>query len=111
MLRSSPGERADMLDKAMRVGKVKLIILCGVFVRTSLKSMPSDDIDILIVGDDLDKKKLTHFLKTVEADIGREIRYVIMERDEFEYRLSMFDRFIRKILDGPHEKLVSKIDI
>lgn len=111
VLKSSPGERADMAERALKVGKIKLIILSGVFVRPSLKIVSSDDIDMLIVGDDLDKKKITHFLKSVEADVGREIQYVIMEKEEFQYRLSMFDRFIRKILDSPHEKILNKLDI
>ncbi len=111
VLKSSAAERADMAERALRVGKIKLIILAGVFVRPSLKIIAGDDIDMLIVGDDLDKKKMTHFLKSVEADVGREIQYVIMEKDEFQYRLSMFDRFIRKILDSPHEKILNKLDV
>ena len=34
-----------------------------------------------------------------------------MEKDEFEYRYGMFDRFVRVLLEGPHEKLINKLGL
>ena len=52
-----------------------------------------------------------NFLKKLEAEIGKEITYSLMEKDEFSYRLSMFDRFVTIMLESPHEKLVNKLEI
>lgn len=111
VLKSSPSEKTDIVNKVNRLGKIKLVILAGVFMRESLKMTPKEEIDLLIVGDDVDSRKLTYFLKTLEAEVGRDVRFVVMEKDEFKYRLSMFDRFVHSILESPHEKIVNKLGI
>jgi len=55
--------------------------------------------------------KLRTFLRSLEAEIGREIKFSLMDREEFDYRFGMFDRFIRVLLEGPHEKIINKIGI
>jgi hypothetical protein len=34
-----------------------------------------------------------------------------MEKEEFIYRHGMFDRFVRVLLEGPHEKIINKLGI
>jgi hypothetical protein len=67
--------------------------------------------DLFIVGDDVDKAKLAKFLKALEAETGSEIRFGLMEKDEFKYRYDMFDRFLRVLLEGPHRKIINKLDM
>jgi len=111
VLKSSPSEKTDIVNKVNRLGKIKVVILAGVFMRETLKSVPKEEIDLFIVGDDVDSRKLSYFLKTLEAEVGRDIRYAVMEKEEFKYRLGMFDRFVYTILEGPHEKIVNKLGI
>lgn len=109
ILKSLPAEKDTMIKKINRLGKVKLAVISGVFMN---KDNPDPYIpDLLIVGDDLDKRKLRLFLKAMEAEVGKEIKFVILDKDEFQYRLAMFDRFIRVLLEGPHEKLINKLEI
>jgi len=35
----------------------------------------------------------------------------VMDKEEFEYRLSMFDRFVRVFIEGPHEKLINRLEL
>ena len=51
------------------------------------------------------------FLRSLEAEVGREIRLSIMDKEEFEYRYGMFDRFVRVMLEGPHEKIINKLGL
>lgn len=111
VLKSSPSDKVDIVDKVNRLGKIKLVILAGFFMRDTLKMIPKEEIDLLIVGDDVDSRKLSYFLKTLEAEVGRDVRYVVMEKDEFKYRLNMFDRFVHSIMEGPHEKIINKLGI
>lgn len=89
-----------------RTGKIKLIVLSGIFLRED-----ASRIDMLIVGDKINKKSLESALKHVESEVGKELSYAAMDTKEFHYRLGMYDKFIRDILDYPHEKLVDKINI
>ena len=67
--------------------------------------------DLLLVGDSMKETKLDKVLKSIEAEIGKEIVYAVFKTDDFMYRLGMYDRFIRDILEYPHEKAVNKLNI
>ena len=109
ILKSSPAEKDKMIKRISGLGRIKLAIASGVFTGGSDPASYRDsEVDLFIVGDDINKKRLRTFLKSLEAEVGKEIKFGLMEKDEFEYRHGMFDRFIRVLLDGPHEKLINK---
>ena len=62
--------------------------------------------DLLIVGDDR-TKKLTHWAEVVEKKEGKPLNYVIMSRDDFQYRLNVKDRFVSEVLEM---SILEKID-
>ena len=57
-----------------------------------------EGIDLLIIGNDR-TKKLTHWAELIEKKQGKPINYVIMSPDDFSYRKSVRDRFVREILE------------
>ena len=57
-----------------------------------------EGIDLLIIGNDR-TKKLTHWAELVEKKQGKPINYVIMSPDDFSYRKSVRDRFIKEVLE------------
>jgi hypothetical protein len=59
----------------------------------------------------VNSRKLRSFLKALEAEVGKEIKFALMEKEEFLYRLAMFDRFVRVVIESPHEKLINKLNI
>ena len=109
VLKSSPAEKNRLVEKINRLGRIKLAIISGVFMNK--ENADPTVADLLIVGDDIENRKLKPFLKGIEAEVGKEIKFAVMEKDEFQYRLSMFDRFIRVLLEGPHEKLINKLGL
>jgi hypothetical protein len=109
ILKSSPAEKNKLVARLNKLGRVKLAIISGVFInRENLDPLISD---LLIVGDDIDKRKLRVFLKATEAEVGKEIRFTLMDKEEFQYRMAMFDRFIRVLLESPHEKLINRLEV
>src|SRR3989344_7785480 len=112
IMKSSPAEKDKMIKKISALGRIKLAVAAGVLVSNGKHTSISDsDVDLFIVGDDINKSKLRAFLKSLEAEVGKEIRFGLMEKDEFEYRYSMFDRFVRVLLEGSHEKLINKLGL
>ena len=98
-----------MIERINKLGRIKLAIVAGIFIN---KENPDPTVvDLLIVGDDIENRKLRPFLKSLEAEVGKEIKFSIMEKDEFQYRFAMFDRFIRVLFEGPHEKLINKLGL
>jgi len=67
--------------------------------------------DLVLVGDNLRRPLVEQAIKGLEADLGRELVYALLETRDFNYRLSASDKFIRDLLEYPHERLVNKLGI
>lgn len=106
LLNQDAVNKHGIVKRISGTGKIKLVVLSGIFLRED-----ASRIDMLIVGDQLNKKSLESALKHVESEVGKELSYAAMDTKEFHYRLGMYDKFIRDILDYPHEKLVDKIGL
>lgn len=96
----------SLVKKFSNVGRIKLFIASGVFIQEW-----DTRVDLLIVGDDLNLNRLDTVMKSIEAEVGKEIIYSAFETSDFEYRYGMHDRLIRDILDLPHTTLVDKLGI
>lgn len=57
-----------------------------------------EGVDLLLIGDDK-TKKLTRWAEVVEKKQGRPLNYVILERDDYLYRISVKDRFVMGVLE------------
>lgn len=109
ILKSSPAEKDRMIQRLNKIGRIKLAVISGIFINK--ENLDPLITDLFIVGDDIDRRKMRAFLKATEAEVGKEIRFTIMDKEEFQYRLAMFDRFIRVLLESPHEKLINRLGI
>ena len=96
----------EIIKRMNRAGKIKLLIISGVFIQD-----PESRVDLLVVGDNLKKGVVDSVIKSIEAELGKEIVYSAFETDDFKYRLSMFDKLIRDILDFPHQKILDRLDV
>ncbi|MBI2640660.1 MAG: hypothetical protein HYW91_02095 [Candidatus Sungbacteria bacterium] len=104
--KASVASRKKLHHQINGLGKVKLAILAGVFINND-----NSRTDLFIVGDAIKRGKLENFLSKVESELGRPLQYTVMDTKEFKYRLDMYDRFLRDILEYPHEKLINKLHI
>ena len=91
----------NLEDRFKQAGKIKLMIVSGVFIGEE-----KGRADLLIVGDKLKKNIIHQVVKGLEAEIGKELDYVVFDSEEFKYRLDMYDKLVCDILDLPHEKLI-----
>jgi len=95
---------ADTLDKKSiaenfrKIGRVKLLILSGIFIKNK-----DSRVDLLVIGDKMRRNKIEEEVKKLEAEIGMELVYATFDTKEFIYRLNMYDKLVRDILDFPHE--------
>lgn len=107
ILFASPVSKEDLLERIRKIGRCKLVILSGVLIQEDNDSK----IDLLIIGDNLSKGMFTKILKGIQADAGREISYVLMSVKDFRYRLDIRDKFVREILESPHEVILDRLKI
>lgn len=104
LINSKPLEPKELARKISNLGNIKLLLVAGVFTQDK-----ESRVDMLIVGDNVKNSSLDNTIKNIEAEIGKEVRYAFFNTDDFNYRLRMFDKLIRDILDYPHEKIINKI--
>lgn len=96
--------QCEGLKRIKQVGDVKLVLLSGVFL-----DYGKGKIDMLLVVNNVQRTKLAQIISFIEAEIGREIRYMLLDAEEFRYRLELTDRFLTDFFEGPHEELINRI--
>ncbi|MDP3998386.1 MAG: winged helix-turn-helix domain-containing protein [bacterium] len=102
---------ADILKNKGKLGKIKFAMLSGSFVRG--KSIGSEQVDLLIIGQKVVLPELSQIIRAEEARQGRELNYTVMTEDELSFRKKRRDPFIIAILGnsrvmviGDEEELV-----
>lgn len=97
---------ANILAALRRAGTLRLVVLSGLF-----SGVVESKIDLLVVGDKLDEKVLDASVHKLEAELGRELRFAAFSTEDFRYRVGVYDRLIRDVLDFPHIVLADKIGL
>ena len=108
VLKSSPASKSKIVKRIKGLGRIKLVVLSGIFMRPDRELSRTD---LLVVGDDISEKRFQNFLKQLEAEAGCEIQYSLLTSEEFNYRHKMMDRFLRDILERSNETLINKVGV
>lgn len=93
----------SLVDKLAKMGKIKLLILSGKFVNN-----PTVETDLLIVGS-INREKLKTFMKQLSRSFGEDVHYTVMTTKEYHYRKDVTDRFLYRILETGHIKMIDKV--
>lgn len=100
--KATPSSADRIKNRIQKIGHVKLVLISGALINSD-----KGRVDILIVGDAINKARLLEFLSDLESEVGRSLRYVYMNNDEFKYRKNMFDKFVIDIIEAPHKVLIN----
>lgn len=97
-------DKRELASRFRTVGRIKLFIVAGVFIGEE-KSRA----DILLVGESINKQKAEKMFEALSAELGRDVLYSVMDVEEYEYRFKMYDKFVRDIIDSPHDRVIDRI--
>ncbi|MFA6536669.1 MAG: hypothetical protein WC250_02185 [Candidatus Paceibacterota bacterium] len=106
LLDTSPAVSNQLLKRLKKSGRIKLVAVAGVFVQDY-----DNRIDLLVVGDRLNRVSIDQTMRTVESEIGRELKYAVLETADFKYRIGVCDKLIRDIFDYQHRILLDNIGV
>lgn len=84
------------------IGNVRLAFYTGQFTRDEASGT-----DLFIVGD-VNQTKLSKFVSELEEQEGKEIRFTLMQPQEFKYRQQVNDRFLSLVLSSKKQVLIDK---
>lgn len=106
LIDATPMTEKELVKMIAKAGVLKLVTISGVFLHDN-----EARVDLLVVGDHLKKGALIQSIAAIEAELGREIRYAFFETADFTYRLGLYDKLVRDILDFRHKKILNKLGI
>jgi hypothetical protein len=97
------GEAAEGdVQQLKNVGNIDLALLTGQLTRDERSG-----IDVLIIGD-VNQTQAGKYIMELEAKEGKELRYAVMDMEEFKYRQEVNDRFLTQVLTSKYQVLVDK---
>lgn len=98
--------QADVKARIARAGRADLLVLSGIFTDTV-----ESPVDLLIVGERLKEPAVERAIRLIEAELGAELRWVLLTTTEFRYRIDVFDRTVRDVLEHPHLAAVDRLGV
>jgi hypothetical protein len=97
----------DIHERLSGAGTIKLIVLSGVFTG----EWEEERLDLLIVGERINERRLRTLIRRLESELGKELRFALLDTDEFFYRFNMNDKLVRDVLDYTHRVALDKLNI
>lgn len=86
-------------------GELDYFVFTGRFV-----GRPEIPTDILLVGS-LDQTELQKIVAAFERELGHEINYTLLPKEEYIYRRQVMDRFILSIIEGQKIVMVDRLKL
>lgn len=92
-------------EKLKSLGHLDLVIYTGQFTRDE-----SSGVDILVVGE-VNRNAIQKYISDLEQQENKELRYVVMQVNEFNYRRQINDRFITTLLNAKKQIVIDTIGL
>ena len=106
LIDATPLSEREIVKKISTAGNMKLVLIAGIFLHN-----PDSRVDILIVGDHIKHSTVMSVTSSLVSELGKELRYAVFETPDFQYRMGIYDKLIRDILDSQHEKILNKLGL
>jgi predicted transcriptional regulator len=97
-------EQCKNLSRLRKSMAVKYAAVSGLFTGDEKAA-----VDIFIVVSDVRRARIDQAIRAIEAEVGKEIRYVLLDIEEFRYRIEMLDRFLKDFFECNYEEIVNRI--
>lgn len=94
------------LAKDLRaLGKIELAVFTGQFTRDE-----TSGVDVLIVGD-VNQAKTAKLMAELEKSENKELRYVVLTPDNYQYRVQINDRFINDLMNAKKQVIIASQNV
>lgn len=106
LFETAPINGKTVLKHLRKAGTMDFVVLAGIFVRDF-----DQRLDLLIAMKKYSATKVETAIRSLESELGVEIRYSAFESGDLVYRVGMYDKLTRDVFDYPHQIIVDKINI
>lgn len=106
LFETAPINGKTLLKHLRKAGTIDFVCIAGVFLRDFERRL-----DVLLAMKKVSEARIENAIRSLEAELGIEIRYAVFDSEELTYRVGMYDKLTRDVFDYPHQIIVDKIDI
>ncbi len=106
LFETAPIDGKTLLKHLRKAGTLDFVVATGVFVKEF-----DGRLDVLIAMKKLNETKIEAAIRSLESEIGVEVRYAAFSSEDLLYRVGMYDKLTRDVFDYPHQILIDKIGI
>lgn len=106
LFETAPIDGKNLVTHLRKAGPLDFVCIAGVFVREFEQRL-----DVLLAMKTLSQKKVEAAIRSLEAEIGMEIRYAAMSSEDLLYRVGMYDKLTRDVFDYKHQILIDRIGV
>lgn len=103
---TAPIDGKTVLNHLRKAGKFDFVVIAGVFVKNF-----DNRLDILVSMKNPNQPKIETAIRSLESELGIEIRYAAFSSKDLLYRVGMYDKLTRDVFDYPHIILVDRIGV
>lgn len=103
---TAPIDGKSLLKHLRPAGTLEFVGISGVFMRDF-----EQRVDVLLAVKKFSQANVEKAIRTIEAEVGMEVRFAAMSSQDIMYRAGMYDKLIRDFFDYPHKVLIDKIGL
>lgn len=106
LFETAPIDGKNLLRHLRQAGTLDFVGISGVFVRDFEQRL-----DVLLSMKKFSQSKIEKAIRSIEAEIGIEVRFAAMSSEDLMYRVGMYDKLTRDFFDYNHQVLIDKIGV
>jgi DNA-binding Lrp family transcriptional regulator len=106
LFETAPIDGKNLLKHLRSAGVLDFVGISGVFMRDFEQRL-----DVLLAMKKFSQAKVEKAIRSLEAEVGVEIRFAAMSSEDLMYRVGMYDKLTRDFFDYPNQVLIDKIGV
>ncbi|MCA9361635.1 hypothetical protein KC845_03710 [Candidatus Kaiserbacteria bacterium] len=106
LFETAPINGKTVMKHLRKAGVLDFVAVAGIFVREF-----DQRLDLLLTMKKIPNNKIETAIRSLEAELGVELRYSTMTSEDLLYRVGMYDKLTRDVFDYPHQILCDRIGV
>lgn len=106
LFETAPIDGKNLIKHLRKAGTLDFVGISGVFVRDFEQRL-----DVLLAMSKFNQAKVENAIRSLEAEVGIEIKFSAMSSEDLKYRVGMYDKLTRDFFDYNHQVLIDKIGV
>ncbi|MCF7815480.1 MAG: hypothetical protein K9M10_00250 [Candidatus Pacebacteria bacterium] len=106
LFETAPINGTTVLKHIRKIGPLDFVACTGIFMREFDRRL-----DLIVAMKKLNEGKVEVAIRSLEAELGIEIRYATFTTEDLLYRVGMYDKLTRDVFDYQYQIIIDKIGV